>query len=114
MAATPEMERGEVSQIQEVNTEAEFPVFEAGQSSGVKVIQKTFKSQVSDDSGKPIIQTPPTQVITIQPPGDQATLVKQSKGSTTDSKTWLGAIWLRILKQALHFGWKIISGESQK
>jgi len=78
MAATPEIQRSE-PQIQEVNKEAEFVVPETLQSSGVKVVQKTFKTQVKSDKGQPLIQTPPTQVITVQPPYDQATLINSQK-----------------------------------
>ena len=66
---------------------------------------------MTDDKGKPIIQTPPTQVITVTPPSDTTTLSKQAKGDTTSSLTWLAAFWLRIIKKAIHFGWKIIGKE---
>jgi len=111
MAATPETLRPEapVQQIQE--RQEEFIVPETLQSSGVKYVPKNFKSQVKDDKGVPLIQTPPTQVITtIQPPSDQVMLVQQAKGNTTSSATWLAAFWLRIIKKALHFGWKIVGG----
>ncbi len=107
MAVSPEILKGE-PQIQEVNKEAEFIVPETLKQSGVKVVQKTFKAQVSDGKGKPLIQTPPTQVITVTPPSDTTTLTSWSKGSITSSLTWLGAFWLRMLKKALHFGWQII------
>jgi hypothetical protein len=109
MAATPEIPRSEVPQIQE--RAEEFPET-IQQIQGAKVVQKTFKAQVKDDSGKPIIQTPPTQVITtVQPPVDTQTLTQQSKGDTTSSTTWLAMFWLRVIKKALHFGWKIIGGQ---
>jgi len=108
MAATPEIPRPE-SQVQEIK-EAEFIVPENLQSSGVKVVQKNFTAQVKNDQGQPLIQTPPTQVITVTPPGDDATLTSWSKGSITSSLTWLGAFWIRVVKKALHFGWQIVSG----
>lgn len=106
MAATPEIPRPEVPQIQE--RKEEFVVPETLQSSGVKVVQKTFKAQVSDDSGKPLITTPPTQVISVTPPSDTTTLTTWSKGNTSSSLTWLGAFWLRVIKKAIHFGWQIV------
>ena len=109
MAATPEtLQPMEVPQVQE--RVEEFP--EAIQQiQGVKVVQKNFKAQVQDDKGAPVIQTPPTQVITaVQPPADTTTLTTQAKGDTTSSVTWLAAFWLRIIKKALHFGWRIVSG----
>jgi len=108
MAATPETLQTESPQIVEVPSE--FP--ETIQSSGgPQVVQKNFTSQVSDDNGNPVIQTPPTQVVTsITPSSDTATLTTQSKGKITESATWLAAFWLRIIKKAVFFGWRIISG----
>ena len=111
MAATPEIARGE-PQIQEVNKEAEFIVPETLKQAGVKVVQKNFTAQVKSDKGKPLIQTPPTQVITVQPPADTVTLTNWSKGSIASSLTWLGMFWIRVIKKALHFGWQVI-GENQ-
>jgi hypothetical protein len=108
MAATPEIPRPEAPVVREPLEE--FPET-IQQIQGAKVIQKTFKTQVKDDSGKPIIQTPPASVITtVQPPADTQTLTQQSKGDTSSSKTWLATFWLRVVKKALHFGWQIISG----
>jgi len=109
MAATPEIPRPE-SEPQVQEHAEEFPET-IQQIQGVKVVQKNFKAQVKDDKGAPIIQTPPAQVMTtVQPPSDQATLVKQAKGDTSSSATWLAAFWIRVIRKALHFGWKIISG----
>jgi hypothetical protein len=109
MAATPEIPRPEMPVVQE--RPEEFPET-IQQIQGAKVVQKTFKAQVKDDSGKPIIQTPPAQVITtVQPPADAATLTQTAKGDTTSSKTWLAAFWLRVIKKALHFGWQILGGQ---
>ncbi|KKU10428.1 MAG: hypothetical protein UX13_C0012G0012 [Candidatus Woesebacteria bacterium GW2011_GWB1_45_5] len=112
MAATPEIER--TPQIQEVQKEAEFIVPETLQQSGIKVVQKTFKAQVSDDKGQPVIKTPPTQVVTVTPPADTTSLTTWSKGSVSSSLTWLGAFWLRIIKKALHFGWRIVGGGNKQ
>jgi len=109
MAATPEIQRPE-PQVQEVNKEAEFIVPETLSQSGVKVVQKNFTAQVKDDKGQPLVQTPPTQVITVQPPADDTTLTSWSKGPVTLSLTWLGMFWIRVIKKALHFGWQIIGG----
>jgi len=110
MAATPEIPRPEVTSIQE--RPEEFPET-IQQIQGVKVVQKNFKAQVSDGKGTPLIQTPPTQVITVTPPGDSVTLTGWSKGSVSSSLTWLGAFWLRVIKKALHFGWQVITGKEQ-
>jgi hypothetical protein len=114
MAATPETLRPEVPQIKEINNEAEFPA-EKLQNAGVQVQQvvKTFKAQVKDDKGQPVIQTPPTQVITVTPPADDTTLTTWSKGSISSSLTWLGAFWIRVVKKAFHLGWKVEGNDQQ-
>lgn len=101
----------ETPQIVEHDTNAEFVVDETLAQTGVQTVQKTFKSQVADDNGKPIIQTPPTTVISVSPPADSITLAEMAKGDTSNSKTWFGKFWLRILQKALHFGWRIIGKE---
>ena len=67
---------------------------------------------MQDDKGQPIIQTPPTSVVTVQPPYDDATLAAQAKGSVSSSATWLAAFWIRVIKKALHFGWKVVGGSN--
>lgn len=109
MATTPEILKPGAPEVTE--RPEEFIVPETLQQSGVRVVQKTFKAQVTDGRGKPIIQTPPTQVVTVTPPSDSATLTKQAKGDTTSSLTWLAAFWLRIIKKAIHFGWKLVGKE---
>jgi len=110
MAATPEIPRPE-PQVQEVK-EAEFIVPETLNQSGIKVVQKNFTAQVKGDKGQPLIQTPPEQVITVQPPADAETLSAWSKGPTESSLTWLGKFWIRVIKRALYFGWRVI-GKTQ-
>lgn len=105
MAASPEVLKPE-SQIQERNED--FIVDETLSKAGVKSVQKNFSSQVKSDKGQPIIQTPPTQVVSVQPPYPQGVLTKQAKGPTSSSFTWLAAFWLRIIKKAIHFGWKVV------
>ena len=100
----------EVPQIKEVNTEAEMPASEELTSIGSQPVIKNFTVQIKDDKGQSVIQTPPTQVITVQPPYDPTTLTKQSKGSITSSLTWLSAFWIRVIKKALHYGWQVVSG----
>lgn len=105
MAATPEIPRPEVPQVQE--RQEEFIVPETLQGSGIKVVQKNFKAQVKDDKGQAVVQTPPTQVISVTPPADDATLASQAKGSVSSSLTWLATFWIRVIKKAMHFGWQI-------
>ena len=107
MPATPEIPKPETPQITE--RQEEFVIPETlQQRTGVQVVQKNFTAQVKDDHGQPLIQTPPTQVIEVSPPAGGEELKEWSKGSIDSSKTWLGAFWLRIVKKALYFGWRIL------
>lgn len=108
MAGTPEVLQAE-PQVQE--RKEEFIVDETLSKAGAQVVQKTFKAQVKDDKGVPLIQTPPTKVISVSPPSDQQTLTNQSKGSVSSSLTWLATFWLRVIKKAIHFGWSIVGGQ---
>ena len=105
MPATPETLKPEIG-IQEVPSE--FIVPETLAQSDLKVVQKHFTAQVHGDNGALLIQTPPTQVISVEPPSSVTVLTQQSKGSTTSSLTWLAMFWLRIIKKATHFGWQIV------
>lgn len=107
MAATPEILKPEAPQVTE--RQEQFVVPETLQQAvpQMKVVQKNFNAQVKDDKGQPIIQTPPTQVISVTPPSDPTTLISWSKGPITSSISWLGMFWIRILKKAMLFGWKV-------
>lgn len=92
----------EVTHIQE---EAEIPQGMA--ETGLRAVEKEFKTQVRDSTGQQLIISPATQNITIQLPYDKTTLAGFLKGSISNSLTWFAAFWLRIIKKAMHFGWKI-------
>jgi len=66
-----------------------------------------FTQQVTDDNGKPLIQTPEDKEIRIELPANPNRLKKVSKGSISDSLTWFAAFWVRIFKKAIHFNWKV-------
>jgi len=74
----------------------------------VTAVQTQITSQVTDDSGKPIIDAPATKTISIQLPADPQQLSGWSQGIPAKSLTWFGTFWLRMIKKALHFGWKIL------
>jgi hypothetical protein len=74
----------------------------------VTPIPVQFNKQVKSDSGKPLIQTPSAQPITITLPADQTQLTALAKGSISDSITWFAHFWLRMIKKAIHFGWNLI------
>jgi|GEM_PF-937196 len=76
---------------------------------GVQVVPTQFKKQVTDDRGKPLITTPQAKKVFIELPETEEVLIKESKGSVDDSKTWLARFWLRMIEKARLFGWQIVN-----
>lgn len=74
----------------------------------VQRVPSQFKGQVTDDHGNPLIQTPQTQTVTIQIPASQQQLEDWSKGDPENALTWFAVFWIRLIKKALHFGWRMI------
>ena len=76
-------------------------------------VQTQFTANVTDNSGKPLIETVENKKIEIHIPGTTNELSTLSKGSTEDAPTWFGAYWVRMLKKAFYWGWNIITGGRQ-
>ena len=74
---------------------------------GVKAVKTQITAKV-EDGGKPLMESPVTKEVSIEIPKDKDTLEAYSKGDTEDAITWWGASFLRLIKKALHFGWKIL------
>ena len=101
-------------QPEAVKSTEEYKVPEKLVDTGIEATEKAFTATVKDKKGQNLIQTPATKQVTVQLPSDQPTLTTQAKGSTTSSATWFASFWLRMVKRALHFGWKIAGrGESK-
>lgn len=111
MPATPEIEHQETG-ITEPQEELVIPET-LQQSTGVQVVQKNFKSQITDDHGQPLMQTPPVNVIQVNPPESEKTLEEWTKGPVESAKTWLGMFWKRIIKKAVSLGWKVVWKEGK-
>ena len=75
-------------------------------------VPSQFTKQVKSDDGQILTQSQPSTIVTVTLPVDQTRLAGSPKGSADDSLTWFTAFWLRIIKKAIHFGWRII-GKSQ-
>lgn len=116
MVATPELEKPEAMSQQKLEETAvkeipEIPeLSEAVEKLGVTTPPTQVTAQATDDQGQAGVLTPATQVITIQIPATPTQLLDWSKGESSASLTWLGAFWLRLIKKALHFGWRIVMG----
>jgi hypothetical protein len=80
------------------------------QEMGVQNVATQVTAQVVDDTGRQLIQTPATKVVTITIPASQQQLDDWSKGAPSESLTWYAFFWLRLIKKALHFGWRIVMG----
>ncbi|KKR30368.1 hypothetical protein A2715_01005 [Candidatus Woesebacteria bacterium RIFCSPHIGHO2_01_FULL_39_32] len=78
------------------------------QEMGVQKVPSQVTAQIVDDTGAQLIQTPSTQVVTITIPASAQQLDDWSKGSPAESLTWLAFFWLRLIKKAIHFGWRIV------
>jgi len=74
---------------------------------GVKPVASNFTAQVKQ-RGQNLITTPQNQNVTITLPADPQTLGTQAKGPITEAVTWFSVYWWRMIKKALHFGWKIL------
>ncbi len=93
--------------IKERPTDLEIPP-ELERGGHAQPVPSQFKAQVSDDSGKPLIQTPQNQTITIQVPATQSQLEEWSKGNPENAITWFAVFWIRLIKKGLHFSWRMI------
>src|SRR3972149_12290451 len=69
---------------------------------GVSPTPSQFKAQVSDDKGRPLIQTPQDPAVTIQVPATQQQLDDWAKGDPDNAITWFAVFWVRLIKKALH------------
>ena len=93
-----------------VERSEEFEVSKEEKETGVESRAEHYIAQV-ERGGKKLIQTPKTQTVAIQLPTDRGTLASWVKGPMTSSLTWFAAFWLRMIKKATHFGWKIVGSK---
>ncbi len=112
MTVTPEIEKptiqGQENGKKEVSDE-KIEVTPSLQGQGIVSTQFPVKTQVGDDKQAAPIQIPTPKVITITIPASGEQLEDWSKGSPDESLTWFAFFWLRMIKKAIHFGWRIIT-----
>lgn len=75
-----------------------------------KPTQSQVTAKVTDDDDNDLIETPKTKQVNIELPDTQDKIEFWTKGSPSDSVTWLGFFWTRMIKKALHFGWRVFLG----
>ena len=102
--AQPQTIDGVQQREEEVPKETQLLVQEVGG----RVVPSQITAQVVDDTGKPLTTSPATQVVTITIPASQQQIADWTKGSPSDSLTWLATFWIRLIKKAIHFGWRVI------
>lgn len=116
MTTSPEIEKPiqpkEEAVVKEVPDTPEVPV--ELKEHGVIATPTQITAQVSDNAGAPLMQTPATQVVTITIPANQQQLADWSKGAPEDSLTWFAMFWLRMIRKAIHYGWKVITKGGQQ
>ena len=78
----------------------------------VTPVATQFRAQVTDDEGKKVIETPESRKIEIKiPDSNKESLEGKIKGTKDESTAWSAGYWLRILKKAIYFGWKVVFGK---
>lgn len=81
------------------------------ENTGIKAVETAFKATVKD-GGQQLITTPQTQAVNITIPKSSTALQTWSEGDIGDGTTWFAMHWLRQVKKAMHFGWKIVWGSN--
>jgi len=109
MAVSVEREPEKSKVIEVRPEEMEIPP-EVERATGVVTTKTQVTAQVTDDAGKPLIQTPTTKPVTIQVPATPGQLSEWAKGPPSLSLTWFATFWMRIIKKAFHFGWRVMTG----
>lgn len=101
--------------LEEIQTpeDMEMKVPSELERAGVKPTKTQF-TNVTDDQGQPLTQTPQDQVMTVQVPASQAQLDDWSKDPPSNARRWFAITWIRRIKQAFHFGWKLVSGKKDE
>lgn len=99
------------AQKPEVPTESPLQVAEA-MLSAVKS-QSQQQSQNAVDQAIQQIFTPPPPTIAIQLPVDDTKLIDWSHLKPDDAAMWYALSWFRLVRKAVHFGWKMLTQNGQ-
>lgn len=106
MVLFPEKEKPQVPETGEIPKASEVPPFI---EKGGVANQPQPLSPVPANP-QPPLQTPTNDSAVLVPQNPEM-LIKESKGSITDSLTWWASFWLRIVKKASYLGSRIIFGK---
>lgn len=100
---TPQIPEGVEQRAEQVDIPVDI------ERAGVAPTPTQVTVQVTDDAGNQLIQTSATPGVVIQIPAAQEKLEDWSHGDPDKSLTWYATFWVRLIKKALHFGWRIIT-----
>lgn len=110
---TPELKQGDTPTEQPQVTIKEQEIQKEAQPVEEKATSLTpaqLAAQVADTTTQQQPQPAPPQIITITVPATTQQLDDWSKGSPDDSLTWLAFYWIRMIKKAIFYGWRVITG----
>lgn len=82
------------------------------QETGIRKVETAFSANVKDDTKADLTQSPETKAVVITIPSYKEKIEAQSKGGADEASTWWGAYFVRMIKKALHFGWKVVFGKN--
>ncbi len=115
MTISPEI-RAEIPGISHVPES--LTVTESMTESGIEAVpSQPSQTPVPDptQSGVAPVAVVPSDMATPAPtftvPADQTVFQTYTKGNISDSKTWFGYYWIRMIKKALHLGWRVVIGQ---
>ena len=107
MAQTPERETPVIpEEVGKKPEQAESPA--QIERVGAPVTPSPTTPQTADDTSAQDDQAQASQSVTVQIPTTQDQLEDWSHGAPSNALTWFATFWLRLIKKALHFGWRII------
>src|SRR3989344_6026516 len=101
MGKSPETESLPFEKRAEDFSEIPVTVENKGVVNPVIAIPSQFTAQVTDDKGRPLIQTPARDEFTIEIPRSREDLTALSKGTPDEAVSWFAAAWLRVFKKAV-------------
>ncbi len=109
MAVSPEQEKDQKPLVDTIPEQISEVAPEIEKTQGVSQVPSQFSKKAADDMAGSGVQTPQTSSVSIQLPAVPSQLDDWAKGDPENAITWLAMFWIRLIKKALHFGWKILN-----
>jgi hypothetical protein len=74
----------------------------------VQIRPDDVQQPVVGDQGQILAQPIPSNIPTITIPANQQQIMEWAKGPDDKAITWLSRYWIRMIKKAVHYGWRLI------